>query len=243
MAAGQENARIEKVVEGIKKIPTGHITRLLYEAIPWGKRKYFDRKIMSFDVKPLRDDMVVVGPAYTVGDAWMTLEMIGDKRKEGRVMVISSSGHQGAFIGALMCEIARQDGALGIITDGYVTHKATLVKRNFPVFCRGAAIKFTGYALKGDNFSTIMCGGVKVNPDDIVVGNADGVMVLTLEEAERLLKDSKPILKIVKTLTNRYMSKGIKYIDAPGVREFWKHKASGDVDEAQIYTDWCSKNT
>ena len=239
----KKEVRIKKVIKGIKNIPTGHITRLLYEAIPWNRRKYFDRKIMFPEIKPVRDDMVVIGPAYTIGDAWMTLEMIEDKRKEGHVIVVSSSGHEGSFIGALMCEIAKQDGALGIVTDGYITHKATLVKKDFPVFCRGSIIKYSGYALHGDNFLPIVCGGVKVNPDDIIVGNADGVMVLTLEQAEKLLKDSKPILKIVNTLLNKYMSKGVKYIDAPGVREFWKHKASGDVNESDIYTDWCTKNT
>ena len=239
----RKDVRIKKVVKEIGNIPTEHVTRVLYEAIPWKMRKYFERKIMSPEIKPLRDDMVIVGPAYTIGDAWMTLEMIGDRRKEGHVLVISSSGHQGTFIGALMCEIAKQDGALGIVTDGYVTHKAALVKNDFPVFCRGAAIKYAGYALKGNNFSSIVCGGVRVSPDDIIVGNADGVIVLTLEEAEKLTEDAKPILKIVQELRDKYMSKGVKYIDAPGVREFWKHKASGDVDEAEIYTDWCAKNT
>ena len=195
------------------------------------------------EIKPVRDDMVVVGPAYTIGDAWMTREMIEDKRKEGHVIVVSSSGHQGSFIGALMCEIAKQDGALGIVTDGYVTHKATLIKKDFPVFCKGSTIKYAGYALKGDNFLPIVCGGVKIRPDDIMVGNADGVMVLTLEEAGKLLKDSEPILKVVDTLLNKYMRKGVKYIDAPGVREFWEHKAGGDINESDIYADWCSKNT
>jgi len=239
----KKDARTKKVVQEISNLPAEHITRILYEAIPWKMRKYFDRKIMSPEIKPLRDDMAVVGPAYTIGDAWMTLEMIEDQRKEGHVLVVSSSGHQGTFIGALMCEITKQDGGLGIVTDGYITHKAALVKNDFSVFCRGAAIKYAGYALKGDNYSPIVCGGVKVNPDDIIVGNADGVMVLTLEEAEKLSEDAKPILKIVQTLRNKYMNKGVKYIDAPGVREFWKHKASGDVDESDIYTDWCKKNT
>lgn len=242
MSTRQKDARIKRVVEGIRNLPPAHITRLLYEATPWNRRKYFDRKIMSPEIKPLRDNMTVVGPAYTVGDAWMTLDMIEDQRKKGRVIVVSSAGHQGTFIGALMCEIAKQDGALGIVTDGFVTHKATLIKKQFPVFCRGATIKYAGYALKGNNFLPITCGGVKINPDDIIIGNADGVLALTLEEAEKLLKDSKPILKIVNTLLNKYMRKGIKYIDSPGVRAFWKHKASGDVDEADIYADWCEKN-
>lgn len=238
----KKEERVKEIIKGIKNIPTGNITRLLYEAIPWNMRKYFDRKIMCPEIKPIRDDMVVVGPAYTVGDAWLTLEMIKDKRKEGHVIVVSSSGNQGTFIGALVCEIAKQDGALGIVTDGYITHKPNLVKKDFSVFCCGSAIKYSGYALTGDNFSTIVCGGVKVNPDDIIVGNADGVMVLTIKEAEKLLKDSKPILEITETLINKYMSKGIKYVDAPGVKEFWKHKASEDKNETDIYADWCSKN-
>ena len=54
----------------------------------------------------------------------------------------------------------------------------------------------------------ITCGGVVVNPGDIIVGDLDGVMVLTPDEAEELAEKSQWFSKIVETLTKKYMDKG-----------------------------------
>ena len=215
--------------------------RVLYEVLPWDQRNDFAKRIMDPAIRPIRDDMAVCGPAYTVGDAYMTFEMLEDARKAGCVMVIQTSGCQGTFVGDFMRELAQRDGVTGIVTDGYVTHSAALIGKDLPIFAKGSRIPYAGYAMKGTVQSPITCGGAIVNPGDIIVGNLDGVIALPPALAEDLVEKAQWFGRIVGGLMKKYMDKGIRYVDAPGVREYWVHKAAGSKNEDEFYRDWCEK--
>jgi regulator of RNase E activity RraA len=223
------------------QIPLEVRTRVLYEAVPWIKRKDFGRKIMDPAIKPIKTDMAVCGPAYTVADSYMSFEMLDDVRKKGCVMVIQTSGCEGTFVGMFMRELAARDGALGIVTDGYVTHTAALIKHDFPIFARGSRIPFAGYEMQGTVQVPITCGGVIVNPGDMVIGDLSGVLVLTPEEAADLVEKSQWFIKVVEKLTKKYMDKGMRYTEVPGVKEYWVHKTSGSKNEDEFYREWCEK--
>ena len=229
------------LIEKLNEIPSDVRVRVLYEAVPWAERAEYGRKIMDPGVRPIRPDMAVCGPAYTVADAYMSFEMLDDVRKRECVMVVQTSGCEGSFVGDFMRELAERDGALGIVTDGYVTHAARLIKHDFPIFARGSRIPFAGYEMRGTVQAPISCAGVAVNPGDIIVGNLDGVMVLSPEEAEALAEKSQWFLKVVGTLVRKYMDKGVRYTEAPGVREYWVHKASGSKNEDEFYREWLEK--
>ena len=229
------------LVEKLNRIPADVRVRVLYEAVPWAMRKDYNRKIMDPAIRPIRPDMAVCGPAFTVADSYMTFQMLEDVRKNGCVLVIQSSGSEGTFVGDFMRQLAEHDGALGIVTDGYVTHTARLIKNDFPIFAKGSRIPHAGYEMTGTVQTTITCGGVIVNPGDIVVGNLDGVMVLTPAEAEDLAEKSQWFTKVVSTLVEKYMKKGVRYTDVPGVREYWVHKTSGSKNEDEFYKEWIER--
>lgn len=183
---------MSSLVKRIEEIPAATRVRILYEAIPWKRRKDFERKIMDPAIKPIRSDMAVLGPAYTVADPYMSFEMVDDITKKDCVMVVQTSGCQGTFVGAFMRE---------------------LIER----------------------------GGVVVHPGDIIVGNLDGVMVLNAEEANELVDKSQWFTKVVDNLITKYMDKGIRFTDVPGVREYWVHKTTGSKNEDEFYREWCEK--
>ena len=229
------------LIEKLNQIEPEGRTRMLYEVVAWAERDNFPRKIMDPAIRPIRTDMTVCGPAYTVADSYMTFSMLDDVRKKGCVIVVQSSGCPGTFIGNFMRELATRAGALGIVTDGYVTHLGHLIKNDLPIFAKGSRIPYAGYKMKGTVQVPITCGGVVVNPGDIIVGNLDGVMVLTPAEAETLAERSEWFTKITDTIVEKYMDKGIRYTQVPGVREYWQHKSSGTKDEAEIYKEWIEK--
>ena len=232
---------MSSLIKRIEELPAATRVRILYEAVPWERRKDFGRKIMDPAIKPIRPDMAVCGPAFTVADAYMSFEMLDDVRKKGCVMVVQTSGSEGTFVGAFMRELAERDGAVGLVTDGYVTHSAELIKHDFPIFAKGSRIPFAGYEMTGTVQVPISCGGVLVNPGDLIIGNLDGVMVLTPEEAEELAEKSQWFTKVVGALIEKYMDKGIRYTEAPGVREYWVHKTSGSKNEDEFYREWLEK--
>lgn len=232
---------IRNVVEGIRDMSQHGVTRTLYETIPWKKRPYFETKIMDPAIRPLREGMVLIGPAYTVADPWMALDMLADESKRGCVLTIATSGCEGTFVGGFMARLAEDDGAVGLLTDGYVTGTASIVKKDLPVFARGSRIPYAGYSFEGRFQVPITCGGVLVHPGDIIVGDTDGIMVLAPEEAARLYEDAQWITKVVETMTARYLDKGVRFVDVPGVREYWRYKAEGTRDEADFYKEWIQK--
>lgn len=232
---------MQALMEKLNQIPPELRVRIIYEAIPWADRADFNPKIMDPAIKPIRPDMAVCGPAFTVADSFMSFEMLEDVRKRGCVIVIQTAGCEGTFVGNFMRELAERDGALGIVTDGYVTHTAALMKHDFPIFAKGARIPYAGYEMQGTVQAPITCGGITVNPGDIVVGNLDGIMVLSPEEADDLATKSQWFTKVVGALIEKYMDKGVRYIAIPGVREFWAHKTSGSKNEDEFYKEWLEK--
>ena len=228
----------QEIVEKIRSLPQEGLLRTLYEVVPWKERPYFETKIMDPAIRPLREDMVLAGPAYTVADPWMALDMLADDSKRGCVITIATSGCEGTFVGGFMAKLAEADEAVGLLTDGYVTGSAAIVKKDFPVFAKGARIPYAGYSFEGRFQVPVTCGGVVVHPGDIIVGDMDGVMVLKPEEAAKLCEDAPWIVKVIKTMTAKYLDKGVRFVDVPGVRDYWPYKVEGTRNEADFYREW-----
>ena len=64
-------------------------------------------------------------------------------------------------------------------------------KLGFPVFSKGLCIKGTAKATLGTINHPICCGGQTVYPGDIVIGDADGVVIVPYGEASEVLRASE----------------------------------------------------
>lgn len=230
-----------EIVENLRSLPREGLVRTLYEAIPWKQRRYFETKIMDPAIRPLRPDMVLIGPAYTVGDPWMALDMLADESKRGCVITLAASGSEGTFVGGFMGRLAEGDGAVGLVTDGYVTGGAVLSKKDFPVFAKGSRVPYAGYSFEGRFQVPVTCGGVLVEPGDLIVGDRDGVMVLKPEEAARIVEEAQWVVKVTKIMIAKYLDKGIRFVDVPGVRDYWRYKVEGTRNEGEFYKEWVER--
>ena len=82
-------------------------------------------------------------------------------------------------------------GVSGLIIDGCIRDIEAVREMNFPVFATG--INPNGPVKEGGgeiNFP-IMCGGIAVNPGDIVIGDQDGVVVVNPADAPVVLEKAK----------------------------------------------------
>ena len=93
------------------------------------------------------------------------------------VMVVSSCDW--SFWGELLSTAARYRGSRGIIIDGYTRDTAAITEMGFPTFCRGIhpADSLGRLDVAAHNVP-IQCGGVGVNPADLVLADADGIVVI-----------------------------------------------------------------
>jgi regulator of RNase E activity RraA len=87
-----------------------------------------------------------------------------------------------------VCAYAQQRGIAGFVVDGVVRDLAELRERRFPVFARGVipipGVRKTLGVLDGP----VTCGGVRVEPGDIVVADEEGIVVVARARAEEILR-------------------------------------------------------
>jgi len=146
---------------------------------------------MPPSIRPLDDDLVMVGRARTgayrevysvvAGDNPYALEIaLVDDLKPGDVAVLGCGGSTRiAPWGELLSTAARARGAAGCLTDGFVRDIKPIRRMRFPVFHGGIApLDSKGRGKVAEIDVPIRCAGVAVSPGDLVVGDADGVIVI-----------------------------------------------------------------
>ncbi len=125
----------------------------------------------------------VCGPAFTVRpehpDDLLMSQIAGKYVKPGDVVVVDAVGSHLAAFGASMAHGIKAAGGAGIVIDGYVlTADVLRARENIPVFCRGT-VSISGVGTKPGWLNVpVICGGVIVNPGDLILGDADGVVVV-----------------------------------------------------------------
>ncbi|MYF09322.1 MAG: ribonuclease activity regulator RraA [Rhodospirillaceae bacterium] len=110
---------------------------------------------------------------------------------EGVVAVIDSRGEQGAgTLGDILAGRMKKRGVAGIVSDGPMRDVAGVRAIDIPVWCNGAAAPPSIAALWfAGRQEPIGCGGVAVFPDDLVVADDDGAVVLPRALAAEIAED------------------------------------------------------
>ena len=133
----------------------------------------------------------LVGPACTVkvfpGDNLMVHKSL-DVAQPGDVVVIDAGrSYMNAVLGDLISTKAKHLGIAGFVVDGLVRDVPEIVELDFPVFARGSTPVGPLHRGPGEVNFAICCGGVVVNPGDVIVADAAGVVVVPKEIAADLL--------------------------------------------------------
>jgi RraA family protein len=132
------------------------------------------------------------GPALTVkvfpGDNLMVHKSL-DVLEPGDIVVVDAGGSTlNAVLGDLISTKARHRGAAGFVVDGLVRDLPSIQELgDFPVFARGTTPIGPLHRGPGEINFPICLGGVVVNPGDLIVGDATGVVVVPKAIAEELL--------------------------------------------------------
>jgi RraA family protein len=130
----------------------------------------------------------LVGPACTVrvypGDNLMVHKCL-DVAATGDVVVIDAHGSSlNAVLGDMISTKAKHRGIAGFVIDGYVRDIAAIRELDFPIFARGTTPIGPLHRGPGEINLPICCGGVVVQPGDIVVADDSGVVFVPQANAE-----------------------------------------------------------
>jgi regulator of RNase E activity RraA len=135
--------------------------------------------------------LTICGPAFTVrvrpGDNLMihkALTMV----QPGDVLVIDGSGDlTQALMGGLMRTTALARKLGGLIIDGAVRDLVEWAEGGLPVFARGHTHRGPSKEGPGEINVTVSCAGMVVQPGDLILGDADGVIAIPATEVASLL--------------------------------------------------------
>jgi 4-hydroxy-4-methyl-2-oxoglutarate aldolase len=159
------------------------------EVLAYGTATLFEAyegvRALSPSVAPLFRPILMCGPAFPVyspaGDN-LAVHLALAEAPSGSVLVVSTGGETNkGFWGEVMTEAALARGIAGLVTDGAVRDIKAIRDLKFPVFSSGVAIPGTRKRETGTRNMAIQLAGVTVFPDDIVVGDDDGVVVIPRE--------------------------------------------------------------
>ena len=149
-------------------------------------------------LRPMHREGKLAGPAFTVktaaGDNLLVHKAL-DSARPGDVIVVDAGGFlDNAIIGELMMTRAKQRGVAGIVIWGAIRDSAEIGAGTYPVFAAGVTHRGPYKNGPGEINVPIMMGGTPVNPGDIIVGDADGLVAVPQDMAERVLASAKAIL-------------------------------------------------
>jgi len=187
--------------DALKKVSTATLTTVLFKR---GLRNVFVQNVFLLNPQAPR----MVGEAYTLRyiparedlDQLGAFEGRGHPQREaieacppGQVLVMDARRDASAATGGdiLMTRLMVR-GVAGVVTDGGLRDSPTIEKLAWPAYCgaRSAPLNLVRHHAI-DAQVPIGCGGVAVYPGDVVVGDAEGVVVIPAKMAEEVAKEAE----------------------------------------------------
>lgn len=153
------------------------------------------RGALSSRLKPVDYRMKLCGPAFTVKSSPrdnIMLQLAINYASPGDIIVVSAGEYEeaGSF-GDVLANACLAKGIGGLVTDTGVRDTLQLRDLGFPVFSLSTCIKGTVKETIGTTNDSIIVGGEIIHPGDVIVGDADGLVVVRRHEVAEVAKLSQ----------------------------------------------------
>jgi 4-hydroxy-4-methyl-2-oxoglutarate aldolase len=191
--------------------------------------------LMKPYMRPIYPSARAAGTAVTVtsqpGDNLM-IHAAMEVCKQGDILVVTTTSEStDGMFGELLGVSCEARGVVGLIIDAGVRDTAELTAMDFPVWSRAISAQGTVKSTAGSVNVPVVCAGMAVHPGDVVVADADGVVVVAREQAavvaaagrERIAKEER---------TRERLRNGELGVDFYGLRDKLKQLGVIYIDDA-----------
>lgn len=150
---------------------------------------------MEYHIKPIVTTKKIAGPAVTLkvtlGDSLLVTKAM-ETAKPGDVLVIDGHGSGGnALWGDHRSLTAKLLGLEGVVIDGAFRDIDENEEIGFPIYAKNVTCCSSTKNSHGEVNIPVSCGGVTVNPGDIIVGDRNGVCVVPPLFAEQIIENAR----------------------------------------------------
>lgn len=147
-------------------------------------------------LKPVWPRAAVAGPAMTArcgaGDNLAVHVAVAQADVPGGVLVVDASAVPDlGYWGEVLTTAAEARGLAGLVIDGGVRDVAALEAHGFPVFAALVALPGATKVKGGEVGGSVEIGGVRVDPGDWIVGDADGVVAIAVGDLDAVLTTAR----------------------------------------------------
>ena len=165
-------------------------------------------------IKPL-NRTPLLGVAFTVkcpaGDN-MKFHRAMDLAQPGDVLFVDGQGGmERSLAGEIMMLYCKSRGIAGVVVEGCMRDSDAIAQMDIPVYCKGITPQGPYKFGPGEINVPVCVGGQVVNPGDILVGDADGIVVIRPEDAEDVLRAVREKVALEQTTIQTYSSGRVPY--------------------------------
>lgn len=151
------------------------------------------RGSLDYRIKPLDPATAsFVGPAITAfaypADVAAVFGALSEAQPGDVIVAANDAFTRTAVLGDIAAGMMKNKGIAAFVTDGLARDKAGIIATGLPVFCQG--IQPNSPAMHGPGIvgAPVVLSDVQVAPGDIVVGDADGVVIVPQSQAQTVLE-------------------------------------------------------
>ena len=223
-----------KIVRNIKR-PDPEVVRALGElGVATVHEAQGRTGLMKPYMRPIYPSARAAGTAVTIssqpGDNLM-IHAAMDVCKRGDILVVTTTSEStDGMFGELLGVSCEAHGVVGLITDAGVRDTAELTAMDFPVWAKAISAQGTVKSTAGSVNVPVVCAGMTVNPGDVVIADADGVVVVPREQAAAVAQAGRDRID-KEAKTRERLRNGELGLDFYGLREKLKQLGVNYVDE------------
>ena len=155
----------------------------------------------ALGIHPIDRSFSLCGRAFTVRTIAVDVKAPGsvgdyiDDVPPGEVVVLDNAGRLDATVwGDILTTMANLRGLGGTVIHGVCRDSSRSLEVGYPIFSRGAYMRTGKDRVQAEGYNVpVSLGEVRVRPGDLLLGDADGVIVIPQEQESEVLEAAKQI--------------------------------------------------